>query len=213
MWKDLTGAPCLGNTFTDPIKYTSALNPDYLTSGQPCPDYSRSGSQQGYQGDTGWMFVDQTAIILLKKPSIFRLEISDFALQVNSGREVKEVISRLSAAYDIQWKLMKVWKFGDPTNRTRLIIIGTRTDVNQQIFLKDIKYEFPQSICDQDNAPRIIDTAVLDSEVPERFWIYDDPKRLEWQDPQGGKMHMIARSGSGMGHSRLPHSVQSYYYY
>ncbi len=85
MWLDLTGggsilqrevsvlkkgiqhtAVCLGNTFTDTAKYNHVQDPDYLTSGQPCPNYSISGNKLGAQGDTGWMFVAQTDIILLK---------------------------------------------------------------------------------------------------------------------------------------------------
>ena len=82
MWKDLTGAPCLGNTFTNTEKYNAVDNPDYLTSGQPCPNYSRSGNQKGENGETGWMFVQQTKIIIKKQPKIFRLEISDYAIEV-----------------------------------------------------------------------------------------------------------------------------------
>ena len=59
MWADLTGAPCLGNTFTDTGKYDSVEAPDYMTSGQPCPNYSRSGDHSGEDGEIGWMFVRQ----------------------------------------------------------------------------------------------------------------------------------------------------------
>ena len=53
MWANLTGAPCLGNTFTDTGKYESVEAPDYMTSGQPCPNYSRSGDHSGEDGETG----------------------------------------------------------------------------------------------------------------------------------------------------------------
>ena len=42
------------------------------------------------------MFVQQAAIILRIKPNAIRLEISDYAIEVNGSREGKEVISQLS---------------------------------------------------------------------------------------------------------------------
>jgi hypothetical protein len=59
MWEDPTGAPCLGNTFTNLEKYNTVDEPDYMTSGQPCPNYSLSGSKKVEDGETGWMFVQQ----------------------------------------------------------------------------------------------------------------------------------------------------------
>ena len=96
MWTNLTGTPCLGNIFTDQDKFNATETPDYLTSGFPCPNYSRSGNHTGGEGSTGWMFVQQAAIILRIKPKTNRLEMSDYAIEVNGGREVKEVISQLS---------------------------------------------------------------------------------------------------------------------
>ena len=116
MWEDLTGAPCLGNTFTSTEKYNAVDDPDYLTSGQPCPNYSLSGNRKGEDGETGWMFVQQTKIIIKKQPKIFRLEISDYAIEVNGGSEVNKVIAHLNTKYHVQWKIIKVRSYGDPTN-------------------------------------------------------------------------------------------------
>jgi len=41
----------------------AGFKPDFLSSGQPCIDYSYSGSEQGSEGDTGWMFTKQVNII------------------------------------------------------------------------------------------------------------------------------------------------------
>ena len=49
MWTDWTGTPCLGNTFTEPQKYNAAETPDYLTSGFPCPNYSRLTFRQSHR--------------------------------------------------------------------------------------------------------------------------------------------------------------------
>jgi hypothetical protein len=58
MYEDLTGAKCLGDTFGREVAEASRMH--YLKSGQPCPNWSRSGNGLGENGDTGWMFVKQT---------------------------------------------------------------------------------------------------------------------------------------------------------
>jgi site-specific DNA-cytosine methylase len=87
MWQDLTGTTCYEDTFKQ--DYTDIQQPDYLTSGQPCTDYARSGSESGDEGKTGWMYTAQTAIIMQLQPSAVRLEISDNAVRVHEGKEVK----------------------------------------------------------------------------------------------------------------------------
>jgi len=83
MWEDLTTTKCYGDTFSQ--DYTQVQIPDYISSGQPCIDYSRSGSQRGDGGKTGWMFTAQTVIIMQLQPSAIRLEISDHAIKVHEG--------------------------------------------------------------------------------------------------------------------------------
>ena len=118
--------------------------PDYTTSGQPCPNYSLSGNKKGEDGETGWMFVQQTKIIIKMQPKIFRLEISDNAINVNGGSEVNKVIAHLNTKYHVQWDILKVRSYGDPTNRARLFIVGTWRDITADTNLKDIRFEFPE---------------------------------------------------------------------
>ena len=66
MFVDLTGGICMGDTFGPTIESASRVR--YLKSGQPCTDYSRSGKHRGASGNTGWMFVKQTDVILRVQP-------------------------------------------------------------------------------------------------------------------------------------------------
>ena len=99
MWEDLTGAPCLGNTFTNLEKYNVVDERDYMTSGQPCPKYPLSGNKKGEDGETGWMLVQQTKTVIKMQSKNFRLEISDNAINVNGGSEVNKVIAHLNTKY------------------------------------------------------------------------------------------------------------------
>jgi hypothetical protein len=122
MYKDLTGYECLGDTFGTAVK--NAVRVHYIKSGQPCTNWARSGKGDGIQGETGWMFVKQTEVILNKMPQAFRLEISDNALNVDKGKAVKLVTQQLEAKYALYQRLIEMWRFGDPSNRKRLFIIG-----------------------------------------------------------------------------------------
>ena len=86
-----------------------AERPMYLKSGAPCPNYARSGNQLGVDGVTGWMFVQQAYVINTVQPWVFCLEISDNALFVNNGVEVKAVRTKLGHHYVIKSKVIRVW--------------------------------------------------------------------------------------------------------
>ena len=204
MWADLTDCPSLGDTFA--VNYDELNAPDYLTSGQPCPDYSRSGSHLGMDGETGWMFTEQTKVILRVKPKIFRLEITDYALDVHSGLEVKSVCEDLSHMYHVQQQLIPVWKYGDPTARVRLFIIGVRLDI------KDLRgeYTFPNYTTQAGECLTLREIAQSDDEVPQEYWRTDEVGRYKWYPPSRCILHKIGQAAVGMGHARLPNAVYSW---
>ena len=60
MWEELTGTPCLGDTFKQ--DFTAQRRVVYLKSGQPCMDFSSchaGGAPPGSDDKTGWQFVAQ----------------------------------------------------------------------------------------------------------------------------------------------------------
>ena len=206
MWFDLTDTHCLGDTFKADL--TLASTPDYLTSGMPCTDYSRSGPNTGQHGETGWMFTAQVPIILKIKPKAIRLEISDHAISVNNGKEVEEVVKGLRQLYYIKVELIPVWIHGDPTARRRLFIVGFRRDLGPKSEVNT--FEFPKATCDSTQYPKLRDIAIPDSEVPPSYWRHDNPMRVSWKPATPGEAHKIAQAGIGMGHSSKPNVVQSW---
>ena len=122
MYSNLTGKVCLGDTFGAAV--SAAPRVHYIKSGQPCTDWSSSGHCGGGEGMTGWMFIRQTEVILSKMPQIFRLEISDNAQNVDEGKAILMVVSALESKYVIYQRLIEVWKFGDPSNKKLIFIVG-----------------------------------------------------------------------------------------
>jgi site-specific DNA-cytosine methylase len=129
MFENLTGGVCLGDTFG--VKVKQAQFVQYIKSGQPCPNYSYSGDGTGQKGDTGWMFTKQVEVILHHLPWAFCLEISDNAPNINGGAEVSQVRKSLSAKYVVYGSVLKVWNYGDPSNRRRLFMVGLLADLGQ----------------------------------------------------------------------------------
>ena len=75
--------------------------------------------------------------------------------------------------------------------------------------MSDIKFKFPEPTISTTEAGTYRMSAVPDAEVPEEYWLKDQPSRVPWKPPEGGKMHIIAKCGYGMGHSDKLNAVQS----
>jgi site-specific DNA-cytosine methylase len=204
MWEDLTATTCYGDTFKQ--DYNQIQKPDYISSGQPCIDYSRSGSQYGDEGETGWMFTSQVQIIMQLQPSAIRLEISDHAVKVHEGREVSQVMDTLKQCYIIKAEIIPVWWYGDCTSRRRLFIIG----IHQRLGPAACQFKFPTPTHNTGTLIKFRDIAVPDSDVPSEYWRHDKPVRLPWKLPKATTIHKIAESGKTMGHSSLPNAVISW---
>ena len=152
-----------------------------LVSGQNCEDYAASGPVNsgkpcGAQGETGWMFVKQVDPILTLRPKAFMLEMTSNAVNVNEGREVREVCSRLSEHYYVH-KVDRVQtsKYMDVSNRSRLIIVGF-----DKVILGEYgkNFQFPNYITGDDYYPIALDVAIPDEQVPEKYLINDKPMLL-----------------------------------
>ena len=131
MWKTLTNTPIYPDTFGN---LPNSYRPTYIKSGQPCPDYTINGVNNrpyshGRDGDTGWMFTSQVEVIKRQNPRAFCLEMTSNAINVHGGSEVDEVITSLCDKFVVYYDLLDVWRYGDPTSRKRLFIVGLNKDI------------------------------------------------------------------------------------
>ena len=93
MWSDLTGTASLGDTFA--VDWSQQRRPSCIFSGQPCPDFSLSGSKKGVYGSTGWQYVAQCDVILKVHPHSFVLEMVANVMDVDNGNAVGEIYDKL----------------------------------------------------------------------------------------------------------------------
>ena len=219
LFQDLTGAKCLGNnrdwkSWTENV--TEAV--DYLKSGTPCTDYASLGSRQGRLGQKGGdLFCEQVYIIKKLKPKVIRLEMVKTAIEVNDGYELEWVMDNLSHDYKIYSKLIKVWRYGDPSARERIFIMGLRRDC-----FEGVEWEWPKEILDECSAPTAQDIAVEDQEVKKEYWQSRNVK-LEWRADketskvasEPGRIQHIGYAGNPKrprtaGHSSKPNGVKGF---
>ena len=201
--EDISHTRCYGDVFGSEID--DAPRPNFMWVTVPCIDFSLSGSRQGGHGDTGWMFAESANTILDISPDAFAIEQSGNIPRVNGGEELLQLCDTLRADYELTLKVHKLWKWGDPTNRERLIIVGTHKRV------KGGKFEWPEYEFDELNAPTYRDIMVPDDEVPAHYWRHDTVPSVDWQEPKPGKLHKIGQIGDSwkMGYSTNPYSVYS----
>ena len=204
MFENLTGGVCLGDTFG--VKVKQAQFVQYIKSGQPCPNYSYSGDGTGQKGDTGWMFTKQVEVILHHLPWAFCLEISDNAPNINGGAEVSQVRKSLSAKYVVYGSVLKVWNYGDPSNRRRLFMVGLLADLGQTAH----EFVWPTVSFDECGCiPVARCIAVPDSAVDASYWRDNHIKtdQLLKHSSSPHSLQVISRLAPGMGHSRNPHTI------
>ena len=120
-----------------------------------------SGGEKG-----GELFVEQLETIFALNPKVVRLEMVPSVESVNGGKELKLVLETLSERYRVHHTVLEVWRYGDPTTRQRLSIVGFHKDH----FPGDFTWEWPEGIFNEDKYPTARDIAVPHAEVPPSYW-------------------------------------------
>lgn len=207
MWRDLTGLDSLGDTFAQ--EFTEEQNVVYLKSGQPCTDHSSSHAKcmpPGVQGETGWQYVEQASKILQIKPKAICLEMVANVLDIDGGKAVVELTEMLQGEYYLHPKVLRVAEYGDCSNRERLFIVGfskTMGEIGKT-------FRFPKAEYDNEKYYSAKDVAIPDEDVPEKFWIHDEPNSIPFMEPRPLCIHKIGQRGPGMGPSWRPNAVQTH---
>jgi DNA (cytosine-5)-methyltransferase 1 len=95
----VTYAANFGNEhlFGDITDVEAEMIPDHdiLTAGFPCQQFSKAGTQQGFDADL--LFFDVVRVLIAKKPIAFMLENVENILHIDDGNTVIEIIKQLEA--------------------------------------------------------------------------------------------------------------------
>ena len=112
---------------------------DLLSGGAPCQSFSYAGKRLGLEDARGTLFYHYAKFLEQLQPKMFLFENVRGLLTHDKGRTYKTITDIFeSTGYTIQKKVLNAWNYGVAQKRERLITIGIRNDLTNQI-----KFTFP----------------------------------------------------------------------
>lgn len=119
---------------------------DIVLGGFPCQDFSIAGKQKGFASERGNLYKEMVRVIKAKMPLAFVAEnvkniISPKLIDLEKNQPVINTIVQdfKELGYDVKYKCLYAPNYGIPQKRERVIIVGTRNDLN-------IDFQYPSSI-------------------------------------------------------------------
>ena len=111
---------------------------DIVTGGFPCQAFSYAGKKLGFEDTRGTLFHELARCIQEVKPKMFFAENVRGLVSHDSGRTLQTILDVFeSLGYNVQYKIMNACYYGVGQKRERIVIIGTRKDL-------DIQFEYPE---------------------------------------------------------------------
>ena len=132
------------NVIEDDVKNVSFKNyngdVDIVTGGFPCQSFSYAGKKLGLEDARGTLFYEFARVVQETMPAICIGENVRGLLNHDEGKTIKGMVSILDEiGYNVMPpKLLKAIFFKVPQKRERVLIVGLRKDLNQDLF------EFPK---------------------------------------------------------------------
>lgn len=110
---------------------------DIVIGGFPCQGFSVANTKRHESDTRNELYKELIRVIQAKKPKFFLAENVKGLLSFCKGKVFQMILSDFeSLGYKIKFKLFNAANYGVPQKRERVIIVGTRNDL-------DFTYEFP----------------------------------------------------------------------
>lgn len=118
------------------LDYSIIPECDVILGGFPCQDFSMIWKRQGIETDRGNLYKNFVDIVGQKNPLIFVAENVKGILTANKGKAIDQIIKDFSNngiyGYNTKAYLINFADYGVAQLRERVLIIGTRKDINLQ---------------------------------------------------------------------------------
>ena len=129
---------------------------DGIIGGPPCQSWSLGGKSLGIEDDRGKLVYDYIRIVNEKKPKFFIMENVPGMVTPRHINAFNEFLNLFrNAGYVVKYELMNAADFQIPQERQRVIIVGTRNDLN-------VEYLFPTKL---DSTPITLLRAIGDLKI------------------------------------------------
>ncbi len=119
------------------IKSEDIPSCDVVIGGFPCQGFSLANLRRFEDDDRNKLYLEFLRVIKDKQPKFFVAENVRGILSLAGGKAIKKIEEDFSnAGYKVVKQLFNVADFGVPQSRWRVILVGTRKDIN-------FEYEYP----------------------------------------------------------------------
>ncbi|MCC5791768.1 MAG: DNA cytosine methyltransferase [Legionellaceae bacterium] len=113
---------------------------DIIVGGFPCQGFSLANLKRFDKDERNRLYLEFLRIVKDKKPKWFLAENVRGILSLANGEAIKKIETDFSlAGYRVQKKLLNTADFGVPQTRYRVIIVGTRSDLPN-----NLNYYYPK---------------------------------------------------------------------
>lgn len=110
-------------------------NHDILIGGFPCQGFSLANMKRSEGDERNKLYLEFYRVLSHKQPKFFVAENVKGILSLSKGKVFEMILEDFSSAgYNVKFQVLNAANFGVPQKRERVIIIGTRKDVSQEIF-------------------------------------------------------------------------------
>ena len=107
---------------------------DILIGGFPCQGFSVANMKRTESDERNKLYLQFYKVLANKQPKYFVAENVKGILSLSKGKVFEMILEDFSSAgYKVQFKVLNAADFGVPQKRERVIIIGTRKDINNDI--------------------------------------------------------------------------------
>lgn len=112
---------------------------DLLSGGAPCQAFSYAGKRLGLEDARGTLFYHYAVFLEKLQPKMFLFENVRGLLTHDKGQTIATMLDIFKQeGYTVQKKVLNAWDYGVPQKRERLILVGIRNDL-----VDNISFEFP----------------------------------------------------------------------
>lgn len=140
------------NNFNDPdshnigdvTKITKLPHVDLIVGGVPCQSWSVAGKKRGFDDPRGKLWYDAIRMVDIAKPKVFIFENVKGLIDPRNKANIELIVDSFkSIGYSVRYQLLNSYDFGAPQNRSRVFLVGFRSDM--QDFAERFKYPMPMA--------------------------------------------------------------------
>ncbi|MFZ2727439.1 MAG: DNA cytosine methyltransferase [Methylococcaceae bacterium] len=112
---------------------------ELLIGGFPCQGFSVANTKRGGDDERNKLYLEFLRVLIEKQPPFFLAENVKGILSLHQGKVFNLILSDLEkAGYIVKYSVINAANFGVPQKRERVIILGTRKDI-------DFKLDYPEA--------------------------------------------------------------------